>query len=185
MRNIELQCCLLAMLLAGAPALAADSTEAKTAADRYEKDKQICAGETTASVRMQCLRDAREVYDKSFTAAAPAAAPCPECGTVTAVKTDENQGKSGAAGLIAGGVAGAILGHQIGKGHGKDVATIAGAAGGAYAGKKVEEKMTATKVWTVGVRFEDGSERNFSFDHDPGFAAGNAVKATGGSIVRR
>ncbi|RDI99223.1 glycine zipper 2TM domain-containing protein [Dyella solisilvae] len=47
------------------------------------------------------------------------------------------------AGMAIGGVAGGLLGNQIGGGKGKTIATVAGAAGGAYAGKKVQENQQA------------------------------------------
>jgi outer membrane lipoprotein SlyB len=65
------------------------------------------------------------------------------------------------------------------------VATIAGAAGGAYAGHKIEEKVRSTKVWSVKVRLDRGGERTFEFDHDPGFSSGDLVKLSGGSVTRR
>lgn len=46
-------------------------------------------------------------------------------------------------GMVVGGVAGGLLGHQVGGGKGKTIATVAGAAGGAYAGKKVQENQQA------------------------------------------
>jgi outer membrane lipoprotein SlyB len=101
------------------------------------------------------------------------------------VRFSEKEGEGGAAGMIAGGVAGALLGRQIGKGTGKDLATIAGAAGGAYAGRAIEGKMKTVKTWEVSVRFDNGAERIYSFDHDPGFALGDEVKAYGDSIARR
>ena len=58
----------------------------------------------------------------------------------------EGQDQSGV-GMVAGGVLGGVLGHQIGGGRGKTVATVAGAAGGAYVGNKVEQnKNTKTHV---------------------------------------
>ncbi len=47
------------------------------------------------------------------------------------------------AGMAIGGVAGGVLGHQVGGGKGKTIATVAGAAGGAYAGKKIQENQQA------------------------------------------
>ena len=41
-------------------------------------------------------------------------------------------------GTVIGGVAGGVLGHQIGSGRGKDIATVIGAAGGAYAGNQAQ-----------------------------------------------
>ena len=61
---------------------------------------------------------------------------------------------------------------------------IAGAAGGAYAGKKVEEKMNTHKVWTVHVRYEDGRTQQFEFTENPGLRAGDQVKNSGNSVVR-
>lgn len=110
---------------------------------------------------------------------------CNDCGRVTAVRVIEQEGKTGIGGMIAGGVVGGLLGHQVGRGRGRDVATIAGAAGGAYAGNKIEGKMNASKTWAVSVRFDNGSERTFNFDSDPGFTAGDTVRASGSGIIRR
>ena len=170
--------------------------ETKQAAVRYADDKKLCADESTSSTRMQCLRDAKAEYGKALAAAKvklkeassakPAAAiVCQDCGKVTAVKAVEKEGESTPLGLIAGGVAGAVLGHQVGQGRGKDLATIAGAAGGAYAGHKIEQNVRSTKSWVVTVHMDNGEERNFNFDKDPGFAAGDLIKQSGESVVRR
>lgn len=45
------------------------------------------------------------------------------------------------AGTVIGGVAGGVLGHQIGGGSGKTIATVLGAAGGAYAGNQAQGYM--------------------------------------------
>ncbi|NGY03896.1 glycine zipper 2TM domain-containing protein [Solimonas terrae] len=62
-----------------------------------------------------------------------------EC-TNERVVTDKDVGTNSVAGTILGGVAGGVIGHQIGGGHGKDVATAAGAVGGAYAGNRIAKK---------------------------------------------
>lgn len=185
--------------LAGS-ALAADTTSKagydaakKAAATRYADDKKLCAEESSSATRMQCLRDAKAEYDAALAkakkeyAGAPAATSkvCTGCGKVLSVKVAEKEGKAGAVGMVAGGVAGALLGNQVGSGTGRTVATVAGAAGGAYAGNKIEQKMKSTKVWEVAVRFDNGEEKTFSFDKDPGFTAGTEVKASNGSITRR
>ncbi|MES2106872.1 MAG: glycine zipper 2TM domain-containing protein [Pseudomonadota bacterium] len=193
------------MLLSIGAAYAQDLTpkqqyaaDSKRAATRYTDDKKLCAEESSSSVRMQCLRDARTEYDRSLAdakaaknavALAPAqngqAGICQDCGRVVAVDTSEKAGEGSALGLIAGGVAGAVLGHQVGGGTGRSLATIAGAAGGAYAGRKVEQRVKSTKVWTVTVQYDDGNKNSFNFDHDPGMHAGDVVKNSGDSIVRR
>jgi len=179
------------------------TTASKAAASQYAADKELCAEESTSSARMQCLRDAKAEYTKALAAAKKDQAintkkdqatasksnlrtpACSDCGKVLDVSVGEKKGEGGALGIIGGGVAGAVLGHQVGGGTGKNLATIAGAAGGAYAGHKIEEKMKATKVWSVRVRLDSGEERTFAFDHDPGFSAGDSIKVSGDSIIRR
>ncbi|AXQ27766.1 glycine zipper 2TM domain-containing protein [Solimonas sp. K1W22B-7] len=62
-----------------------------------------------------------------------------ECHTERVV-TNKEWGAKRVTGTILGGAAGGAIGHQIGGGSGKDVATVAGALGGAYAGGKVAQK---------------------------------------------
>lgn len=90
-------------------------------------------------------------------------------------------------GTIAGAVIGGVVGHQIGGGSGRDIATVAGAAGGGYAGNRIQKNLqdrdttTATEqkcatVYdksekTVGyqVRYRlNGKESSVKMDHDPG-----------------
>ena len=188
------------------PGTAVSDAAKKDAANRYSEDQKICADEATSSRRMQCLRDAKEDYNRALgvadtkpateikpvteVKASPPPPPpppviCNECGRVASVRVIEQEGKTGVGGMIAGGVVGGLLGHQVGKGRGRDVATIAGAAGGAYAGNKVEGKMNASKTWAVLVRFDNGSERTYNFDTDPGLMSGDTVKASGNGLVRR
>ncbi len=200
MKAMKRKILLLLVLLNAPAAFAANEVTAQSAYDaakktadaRYSEDQKLCADEATSARRMQCLRDAKEEHTRALAAAKDKlnaankpAASCTGCGKVSAVKMTEKDGKGGAVGLIGGGVAGALLGHQVGKGTGKDLATIAGAAGGAYAGHKIEGKMNKIKTWAVTVRFDNGEERVFNFDHDPGMSPGDPVKAAGDSIVRR
>ena len=174
----------------------------KDAATRYAEDRKLCAEETSSSVRMQCLRDAKAEYDKSPEAAkkvenrqaataavAPAPKPvnkvCAECGKVMAVNVVEKKGEASPLGMVAGGVVGGLLGNQVGAGRGKTVATVAGAAGGAYAGKKIQENSGATKTWVVSVNFDNNTSRDFLFESDPGYRVGDPVRASGSGITRR
>lgn len=171
---------------------------AKEARARFVADKKLCADEASSSARLQCRRDAQAEYDNALAAAKADAAnktgtvytsksaqpACTDCGHVTAVTAHEKAGDSNAVGMIAGGVAGALLGHQVGGGRGKDLATLAGAAGGAYAGKKIQENMGVSQVWTVSVRYTDGRSENFEFAQNPGVAVGDAVKKSGSTLVR-
>lgn len=182
---------LAAGLLLGACSLGAQAQTptASTPKARYEADKKLCADEASAEARLQCRRDAQAVYEKALAASKAAktssqAAVCNDCGRVTAIKVTEKAGDSGPVGMIAGGVAGAVLGHQVGGGFGKDLATIAGAAGGAYAGKKIEEKMNTRKVWTVSVRYNNGATAEFDYEQDPGVKVGDSVRKSGNVLVR-
>lgn len=88
---------------------------------------------------------------------APAAAAtygCYECGTVTHIEQISGH-RSTTGGMIIGGIAGGLIGNQVGGGSGKTLATVAGAAGGAYAGKKIAERSSKTK-YRVTVRMDDG-----------------------------
>lgn len=170
------------------------AADSKQAAARLAEDKKLCNDEASSSARLQCRRDAQAEYNKAISTAkarlGPAAKPtstqalCAGCAKVVAVNQREKEGEGGALGIIAGGAAGAVLGHQVGGGMGKDLATIAGAVGGAYAGKKIEEKVKTSKVWAVNVRYGDGRTQSFEFAQDPGLKVGDTVKDSGNSIVR-
>jgi uncharacterized protein YcfJ len=90
-------------------------------------------------------------------------------------------------GSIAGAVIGGVIGHQIGGGSGRDIATVAGAAGGGYAGNRIQKNLqdrdttTATeqkcatvydsseRITGYQVRYRlGGKEGTVRMDHDPG-----------------
>ena len=90
-------------------------------------------------------------------------------------------------GTLAGAVVGGVLGHQIGGGTGRDIATVAGAAGGGYAGNRIQKNLQDKDTYstteqkcqtvydhsakTVGyeVRYRLGDqESTVKMDHDPG-----------------
>jgi outer membrane lipoprotein SlyB len=110
---------------------------------------------------------------------------CQECARVTSINVTEKRGESNAVGLLAGGAAGALLGNQVGSGNGRSVATVAGALGGAYAGKKIQENANSRKIWNVHVKYDNGHTGQFAFERDPGLRNGDLVRKTGGSLARR
>ncbi|WP_395770523.1 glycine zipper 2TM domain-containing protein [Arenimonas sp.] len=77
---------------------------------------------------------------------------CAKCGVVTNIEK-VSDAKSGTGGAVIGAVAGGLLGNQVGGGTGKTVATVAGVAGGAYAGKKIAE---GNKEYKITIRMRDG-----------------------------
>ena len=161
--------------------------DTREAAARYAQDRAICNDERNQGQRMKCLRSAKAENDNALASAKSRmknGVSCIDCGRITAVNVGEKRGDSNALGVIAGGAAGALLGHQVGGGKGKDLATIAGAVGGAYAGKKIQEKANATKTWTVEVQFDNGQRGSYTFDADPGVKSGDRVQKAGQQIKR-
>ncbi len=93
---------------------------------------------------------------------------CADCATVDAVTAVQRQGQvNGVAvgdqtiglGTVAGGLLGGLLGHQVGGGNGKTLATVAGVAGGAFAGNTIEKNMKKVTVYEVRLRMDNGSRR--------------------------
>jgi outer membrane lipoprotein SlyB len=115
----------------------------------------------------------------------PARATCADCGVVESVRVVEVRGdKPNVLGTIAGGVLGGVLGHQMGGGSGKDLATIAGAVGGAYAGNRIENSRDVSKLHRVVVRMDSGASRSIDLAADPDLKTGAAVRIESGGIVR-
>ena len=109
---------------------------------------------------------------------------CQNCGTVESVSLVEVKGEGGYLGAIGGGVVGAILGNQVGQGNGRTAAQIAGALGGAYAGRALEGKSRTTNHYEVVVRLHNGTAQTVSFATEPGFKVGDKVKISDGVIAR-
>ena len=153
-------------------------------------DRIAADSKATAILRVGDLRTSA-VLGKSLLASSSAAPvnrrsakQCANCGVVEAVNVIEVKGEGNYLGMIAGGLAGALLGHQVGGGTGKTVATVAGAAGGAYAGKEIENRMKTTKHYEVITRLENGGTQAIPYNSDPGYKVGDKVRVEGGTLVR-
>ena len=109
-----------------------------------------------------------------------AQSPCNDCGVVQSMRYVEEKGKGSGVGLVAGGVVGGVLGHQIGSGRGNTVATIAGAAGGAYAGNEIEKNQKKKTYWAVTIRMDNGATRNLTYTNKPAVHEGERVKLVDG-----
>ena len=108
------------------------------------------------------------------------AQPCNDCGQVISIRFVEEKGKGTGLGAVAGGVLGGVLGHQIGSGTGRTVATVAGAAGGAYVGNTVEKNKNAKTYWLVAIKMDNGSTRSFHYSSQPVVHEGERVKLVDG-----
>lgn len=110
---------------------------------------------------------------------------CRECGTVEQITQNQQQGQASGTGAVLGGLIGGVVGHQVGSGRGKDVATVAGAVGGALLGNQIEKSSGVKAGFEVRVRMEDNTFRTAKFDGEPGFRIGDRVRFDGGRLVRR
>ena len=117
-------------------------------------------------------------------AEAPRVAERIEYGVVESVQVHRaaNDSPSGA-GAVLGGIAGGVIGHQIGGGRGKDVATIAGALGGAYAGDQIE-RANQRDIYRIGVKLDSGARLEVEEAGSSELRAGDRVRVVNGRVYR-
>lgn len=107
---------------------------------------------------------------------------CHSCGVVSSIEAIKTKGNASGIGAITGAVIGGVVGHQFGGGKGKDVATVAGAGAGAYAGHESEKRYNATTSYRVTVSMEDGGTRTLTTSSLNGVDVGSKVKVSGDSV---
>ena len=90
------------------------------------------------------------------------------------------------AGAIAGAVVGGVLGHQVGGGTGNTVATVLGAAGGAYAGHELEKRNQAqqTNAYQLSVRLNNGTYQTITQANSNDIRVGDSVRIDNGVATR-
>ena len=117
-------------------------------------------------------------------ASAMAATDCNKyrCGKIAKIHAYE-AANNRTGGAVAGAVVGGLLGNQIGGGSGKTVATVAGAAGGAYAGKKIAENTTRTR-YKITVHLDDGNTEVCDQGSAKNLHVGDYVKVSNGKAYR-
>lgn len=155
---------------------AATKSDAAAAPARKEAPKEKTAARPASQATTQTA-------DASPATPAKTAPVCSNCGTVTSIDAVKQQGEGSGLGAVAGGVVGGLLGNQVGGGSGKKIATVAGAAGGAYAGHQAEKHLKSTTRYDVTVRMDDGSLRTFSYDAQPAFQPGSKVRVVNGTLT--
>ncbi len=133
-----------------------------------------------AVVAMTCCVSTAALPQAPVAPTAQAPAKCTDCGVVQSVRYVEQEGQGTGLGAVAGGVVGGVLGHQIGGGRGNTVATIAGAAGGAYVGNKVEKNQKTNSYWSVAIKMDGGQARTFTYSSQPTVREGERVKLVDG-----
>jgi outer membrane lipoprotein SlyB len=106
-------------------------------------------------------------------------------GQVNRIDVIPTASRTSGAGAVLGAVLGAVVGNQIGSGSGRALATGAGAVGGAVAGNAIERRTRRDdEVFRVGVRFEDGSYREYDFQRIDDLQVGDRVKFEAGQLHR-
>lgn len=101
--------------------------------------------------------------------------------------TTANSGIGGIGiGAIAGAVVGGVLGNQVGGGTGQTVATVAGAAGGAYVGNEIEKRQQqkTADAYKVTVRMDSGAYQTVTQNNNAGLRVGDRVRIDNGSVQR-
>lgn len=100
----------------------------------------------------------------------------------------ENTGIGGSGigvGAVAGAVVGGILGNQVGGGRGNTVATVLGAAGGAYAGNEIEKSQKSqANAYKITVRMNNGSHQTVMQSTAGDIRVGDRVRIDNGVAQR-
>jgi outer membrane lipoprotein SlyB len=144
---------------------------------------------TTAALLGACASGPRSTY---AAAPAPVYSSAPQYsnqyaqyGQVSRIEVIPVASRTSGGGAVLGAVLGAVVGNQIGSGTGRALATGAGAVGGAVAGNAIEKRTRRDdEVYRVGVRFEDGSYREYDFQRIDDLQVGDRVKFEGGQLYR-
>lgn len=103
-------------------------------------------------------------------------------GTITALRQVQIQADSRAGGLLGSGggaVIGGLLGNQVGGGSGRELATVAGALGGAVVGTKAEEAANRMTAWEMEIRQDNGQNVVVVQKADQNFEVGQRVRLIG------
>ena len=107
-----------------------------------------------------------------------------EYGVVESVEIHRPAGDAPPAmGAVLGGIAGGVIGHQVGGGRGKDVATIAGALGGAFAGNQIQRANERDRH-RVTVRLDGGARLEADEAGESALRAGDRVRVVNGRVHR-
>jgi outer membrane lipoprotein SlyB len=115
----------------------------------------------------------------------PQSAAYAEYGSVRTIDVMPLSSRTTGGGAILGAVIGAAIGNQFGAGTGRAAATIGGAVAGGVAGNAIEHRTRREdEVFRVGVRFDDGSFREFDFQRVDELQVGDRVKWEGGQLYR-
>ncbi len=105
--------------------------------------------------------------------------------TVTDIDLVRVDSKTSGGGAVLGAVIGGVIGHQLGGGRGNDLATGAGAIGGAVAGNNIEKNRGSDdEIYRITVRFPDGTREKYDYADINGLRVGDKVRVEHGQLYR-
>lgn len=110
---------------------------------------------------------------------------CSSCGVIRSVNVITQQGDSSGAGAVIGAIVGGVAGNQVGGGSGQDIATVAGAVGGAFLGNTIERNRGSSTYYEVVIDMETGAQQVINVPDAGGISAGVPVRVQGGLITIR
>ena len=125
------------------------------------------------------------IVEQRAPAPAPLPAVCSNCGTVRAINAVSQQGQSTGAGAVIGAIVGGVAGNQVGGGSGQDIATAAGAIGGALLGNNIERNRNAVAYHEIVIDMEGGSQQFINVQDTMGIYVGVPVRVQNGNITLR
>ena len=89
-------------------------------------------------------------------------------------------------GTIAGAVVGGVIGNQVGAGRGNTVATVIGAAGGAYVGHEIDNRRQQDDGHRITVRMDGGTSQVLMENADTGsYRIGDRVRIDNSGVMQR
>lgn len=142
-----------------------------------------CAPQDTATAENESAASAPQ--QSAPAPAAPAPVICQTCGIVRSITEIRQQGTSTGAGAVVGAIVGGVAGNQVGGGSGQDIATAAGAIGGALLGNNIEQNRNSTAYYEVLVEMESGRQEVINLQNASGISTGSSVYVQGGNITPR
>lgn len=117
--------------------------------------------------------------------AIPAPVICQTCGTVRSVTEIRQQGDATGAGAVIGAIAGGVAGNQVGGGSGQQIATAAGAIGGALLGNNIEKNRNSVAYYEVVIDMESGAQQVINLQNPNGINSGSSVYVQNGNVSLR
>lgn len=193
----------LLLLTIQLPAIASDSA---AAAGQYEADKKLCAQESNSSARMQCLRDAKAVYEKavadtaSTKAAEDAYKAAQERAELRYVADRKLCAEESTSSVRMQCLRDANAEYNKALANAKkapesvakpsavacaDCGKVVGVTAGRREGGGPLGALTGARFWSVLIKLDSGELRTIEFDHEPGVKSGDLVKVSGNTVTAR